>query len=83
MLYRNLNLREASVTAYEVLARSTLQRVLEVVQFANRHPDLDHEGLSREWNKKVQKSVSALSEEITAHYVRLAIDVYNRCLQRS
>ena len=81
MLYRQLNLRENIITAYEVMARSTLQRIVEVVQLANKNPTLDHEDLAKLWNSKVTKSPSALSEEVTTHYVKTSVDVFNRCLQ--
>ncbi len=81
MIYRNANLREDCVTSYEVMARTTLQRIMEMVVFSQRHPGLDHQQLSELWNKNVKKSVSALSEEVTANYVKLSIDVYNKALQ--
>mmetsp|Transcript_1335 Transcript_1335/g.3442 ORF Transcript_1335/g.3442 Transcript_1335/m.3442 type:complete len:966 (-) Transcript_1335:177-3074(-) len=82
MLYRNLTLREKTVTAFETMARSTFQRILEIVQFANFHPSLDPAKLASLWNEKVEMSRSGLSEAVTEHYVRVGLEVYNRCLHQ-
>lgn len=46
MIYRNEKLREECVTYYAVMARTTLQRIMEMVVFSQRHPGLDHQQLS-------------------------------------
>lgn len=83
--WRSVNLREASVVHFEAFARSTIQRVLELLAFKQRRETVQGSKISGKqladlWRQNVAQSGSALSEPVTDSFVDTALKVHERAL---
>jgi len=83
--WRSVNLREASVANFEAFARSTVQRVFELVAFKTRKETVLSQKVSAKilgdlWRSNVIQTGSACSESVTDSFVDTAINVYERAL---
>lgn len=84
--WRSVNLREASVVHFEAFARSTIQRIYELMAFKVRRESIVGGGkvsakqLADLWRQNVTQSTSALSEPVSDSFVDTAVKVHDRVL---
>ena len=83
--WRSINLREASVVNFEAFARSTTQRVFELLGVKLRKETtqgvrLSAKDLANMWRQTVIQSGSALSKVVTDSFVDTAVKVHERML---
>ena len=83
--WRAVNLREAFVVHFEAFARSTVQRVFELLAFKQRREavqggKLSGKQLAELWRQNVAQTGSALSEPVTDSFVDTALKVHERAL---
>ena len=83
--WRSVNLREMSVVHFEAFARSTIQRIYELMAFKARRESVgggkvSAKQLADQWRQNVTQSTSALSEPVSDSFVDTAVKVHDRVL---
>ncbi|CAE6968482.1 unnamed protein product, partial [Symbiodinium sp. CCMP2456] len=84
MAWSSINVREEYITAFDGLARSTLQRILEIVQMRKmctaEFGVMSIPAFARHWEQHFKKSSSQLSEEVKEKYIEKALRLYDNVL---
>ena len=86
LLQRSISIREKVTSKYDAVARTTMQRILEVMAFKAVHEQtagkLASSKVAELWKQAVEESSSNLTDRVSPDYVDVAIRVYEKVLMR-